>query len=111
MDILKLKGVTRKVKPLLLNGLGSSMETTEGRTTGLSDRSIVFAHLLKGEKTNGKKKKMESVGRENSRRSNTHADRIPEVKRGFGLEASQSNNAANFPNVENKRHKPTSSKS
>ena len=31
------------------------METTEGRTTGLSDRSIVFAHLLKGEKTNGKK--------------------------------------------------------
>ena len=56
MDILKLTGITRKVKPLLLNGLSSSMETTEGRTTGLSDRSIVFAHLLKGEKTNGKKK-------------------------------------------------------
>ena len=38
------------------------METTEGRTTGLSDRSIVFAHLLKGEKTNGKK--MERVSGE-----------------------------------------------
>ena len=75
VDILKLTGITRKVKPLLLNGLSSSMETTEGRTTGLSDRSIVFAHLLKGEKTNGKKKNGESVGRENSRRSNTHADR------------------------------------
>ena len=56
VDILKLTGITRKVKPLLLNGLSSSMETTEGRTTGLSDRSIVFAHLLEGEKTNGKKK-------------------------------------------------------
>ena len=55
VDILKLNVITRKVKPLLLNGLSSSMETTEGRTTGLSDRSIVFAHLLKGEKTNGKK--------------------------------------------------------
>ena len=56
VDILKLTGITRKVKPLLLNRLNSSMEMTEGRTTGLSDRSIVFAHLLKGEKTNGKKK-------------------------------------------------------
>lgn len=62
VDILKLTGITRKVKPLLLNGLSSSMETTEGRTTGLSDRSIVFAHLLKGEKTNGKK--MERVSGE-----------------------------------------------
>lgn len=57
VDILKLTGITRREKPLLLNGLSSSMETTEGRTTGLSDRSIVFAHLLKGEKTNGKKMK------------------------------------------------------
>ena len=63
VDILKLTGITRKVKPLLLNRLNSSMETTEGRTTGLSDRSIVFAHLLKGEKTNGKKK-MERVLRQ-----------------------------------------------
>ena len=62
VDILKQTGITRKVKPLLLNGLSSSMETTEGRTTGLSDRSIVFAHLLKGEKINGKK--MERVSGE-----------------------------------------------
>lgn len=69
VDILKLKVITRKVKPLLLNGLSSSMETTEGRTTGLSDRSIVFAHLLKGEKTNGKK--MERVSGEKTAEGET----------------------------------------
>ena len=45
------------------------METTEGRTTGLSDRSIVFAHLLKGEKTNGKK--MERVSGEKTAEGET----------------------------------------
>ena len=69
VDILKLTGITRREKPLLLNGLSSSMETTEGRTTGLSDRSIVFAHLLKGEKTNGKK--MERVSGEKTAEGTT----------------------------------------
>lgn len=99
VGILKRTGITRKVKPLLLNGLSSSMETTEGRTTGLSDRSIVFAHLLKGEKTNGKK--MERVSGEKTQKEQPHAARAPEGRRGVG---------ANFPNVETERQKPTSSK-